>query len=352
MHPLIKLDSIVGSYRIVGQIGAGGMGKVFEAVHTMLPRRVAIKVLRPELGGNPGMDSRMVQEASILDQLQHPGIVRAFDCGLLEDGRPWIAMELVAGESLATRLARAHALPPADVCRIIATLADVLATVHGHGIVHRDLKPDNVLFADPISGCELRVIDWGIARLGSAVRHTLDGVTCGTPIYMSPEQVVGRNIAPPCDLYSLGVIAYEALTGHPPFDGTSIAEVATMHLHAEVPSLVEQCPAAPKALCELVHQMLAKDPAQRPTATDVRDTMRRLAAELSGCDSEFESYDVTTISDAHPITRTASPLRWTPELPTLGRLMSQVIRPTDACGSVSGEILGRAEPDFDPPHRG
>jgi serine/threonine protein kinase len=192
--------SIVGSYRIVKRIGAGGMGEVFEATHLLLPRRAAIKVLHRELSNAAGMDSRMLQEASILDGIHHPGIVRVFECGFVGDRRPWIAMELVTGESLANRLARDLQLPPAEVCDLVAALAEVLATVHEHGIVHRDLKPENVLFAGTSTGFSLRIIDWGVARLGPTARLTQPGITCGTPTYMSPEQATGRDIAPPCDI--------------------------------------------------------------------------------------------------------------------------------------------------------
>jgi serine/threonine protein kinase len=287
-------DSMVGSYRIVKQIGSGGMGAVFEAVHNLLPRRVAIKVLHPELRGRAGMDSRMIQEAAILDDLRHPGIARVFDCGLLADQRPWIAMELVAGESLATRLASANRLPARDVCKLVAALADVLATVHMRGIVHRDLKPDNVLFSGVDTGFQLRIIDWGVARLGPTARLTLESVTCGTPTYMSPEQATGRDIAAPCDIYSLGVIAYEALSGHPPFDGGTLLEVVALHLHGKAAPLAAQCPAAPRALCDLIHQMLDKAPSHRPTAIEARRRMYRLATEIAHANSEFDLYEITT----------------------------------------------------------
>lgn len=290
---LIDAGSTVGSYRVVKQIGAGGMGKVFEATHDMLPRHVAIKVLLPELLGVPAMSSRMTQEASILDDLRHPGIVRIFDCGLLADGRPWIAMELVTGESLAAQLARQSRLSVREVVSLVTHLADVLTTVHAHGIVHRDLKPDNILFADADPAYPLRVIDWGVARQGPAGRLTVEGTTFGTPSYMSPEQILGRDIAPPCDIYSLGVIAYEALTGHLPFEGTSLGAIVSLTVHATEMPLSPQCPAAPRALCELIHGMLQKAPGHRPTASEVRESSRAIAAELVESHLEFESYDLT-----------------------------------------------------------
>ena len=256
-------DSVVGSYRIVREIGRGGMGTVYEAVHCVLPRRAAVKVMHGELRRHPGMATRMVQEAAILDEVRHPGIVRVFECNVLEDRRPWIAMELVEGESLASRLHYSTTLASGEVATLVAEVADVLAAVHAHGVVHRDLKPDNLLLTPSDRDFPLRVIDWGVARMGPVGRLTLDGLTPGTPIYMSPEQATGKNIGAPCDIYSLGVIAYESLVGDPPFDGRTLAEVVCMHLTSEPASLRERT-SAPAALCNLIHRMLDKDPSVRP----------------------------------------------------------------------------------------
>jgi serine/threonine protein kinase len=309
---VLAIGTIVGSYRIVEQIGSGSMGIVHEAVHTHLARAVAIKVLHAALLGNSGMDTRMLQEASILEELQHPGVTKIYDCGLLEDRRPWIAMELVCGESLGSKLARVGTMGPVEVCNLIAAIADVLATAHSHGIVHRDLKPENVLFADADSGFPLRVIDWGVARLGPAARLTLDGVTCGTPVYMSPEQMKACDIAPPCDIYSLGVIAYEAICGAPPFDGATLADIVAKQLDGDAVPLSDRAPATPPALSELVHMMLAAVPKHRPSAVVVRQMAQRLALELST--REFESYSVTTTPWPALTTLPMRRARWTPEI--------------------------------------
>ncbi|HEY4058551.1 MAG TPA: serine/threonine-protein kinase, partial [Kofleriaceae bacterium] len=247
---------------------------VYEAVHTLLPRRAALKVMHSELLRQPGMATRMVQEAAILEDVKHIGIVKVFECNLLPDRRPYIAMELVDGESLAQKLQKHATLPSIEVARIVGEIAEVLGAVHARGIVHRDLKPDNVLLT---TDGTLRVIDWGVARLGTAGRLTLEGMTPGTPIYMSPEQATGRNIGAPCDIYSLGVMAYEMMAGHPPFDGRSLAEVVAMHLTSEAVPLSERT-CAPLELCDLVHRMLIKEPGHRPTANQVR----RLAMRIAG----------------------------------------------------------------------
>lgn len=288
-EPVVELgqDKVVGSYRIVREIGRGGMGSVYEARHIVLPRRVALKVMHGELRKQPGMATRVVQEASILEEVRHPGVVRVYDCNLLPDHRPWIAMEYVEGETLANRILHEGTLAAYEVATLLAEVADVLAAVHARGVIHRDLKPDNLIITPANRDFPLRVIDWGVARLGPLGRLTLDGLTPGTPIYMSPEQATGRNIAAPCDIYSLGVIAYEALTGRPPFDGRTLAEVVSMHLTSEPARLGELC-RAPKELCELVHRMLDKHPSLRPGAIEVRQLARSLALELSTVYESFE----------------------------------------------------------------
>ncbi len=282
---LIELgpDSVVGSYRLVKEIGRGGMGTVYEAVHTVLPRRAAIKVMHAELRRQPGMATRMVQEAAILEEVRHPGVVRVYECNLLPDRRPWIAMELVDGETLGARLHYLSTLPAAEVATLLAEVGDVLASVHARGVVHRDLKPDNLLLTPADRDFPLRVIDWGVARLGPCGRLTLDGLTPGTPIYMAPEQATGKDIGSPCDVYALGVIAYAALAGHPPFDGRTLAEVVCMHLTSEPAPLSEQCD-APAALCDLIHGMLDKDPSLRPGALEVRQLARAVSLELAAPD--------------------------------------------------------------------
>jgi serine/threonine-protein kinase len=285
-------DSIIGSYRLVKEIGRGGMGSVFEAAHVILPRRAAIKVMHKDLRRQPGMASRMVQEAAILEEVRHPGIVRVYECNMLPDHRPWIAMELVDGETLGGRLHYAQRLSALEVATLLSEVTDVMAAVHARGVVHRDLKPDNLLLTPSDRDFPLRVIDWGVARLGAQGRLTLDGLTPGTPIYMSPEQATGKNIGPPCDIYSLGVIAYEALAGHPPFDGRTLAEVVCMHLSSE-PERLHEKSGAPAELCDLIHRMLDKEPQIRPGSIEVRQQARAIAIELSNVYEEFEITGMT-----------------------------------------------------------
>jgi serine/threonine protein kinase len=307
-EPLVQLgpDVIVGSYRIIKEIGRGGMGTVYEAVHTVLPRRAALKVMHGELKRQPGMATRMVQEAAILEDVRHGGLVRVFECNVLDDHRPWIAMELVEGETLANRLHFAPKMPAAELAKLLSEVADVLAAVHVRGIVHRDLKPDNLLLTPSDPCFPLRLIDWGVARLGPIGRLTLDGLTPGTPIYMSPEQATGKNITAACDVYSLGVIAYEALAGHPPFDGRTLAEVVCMHLTSEPSPLHEKCD-APRELCDLVHKMLDKAPAFRPGSIEVRQQARAIASEQASAYAEFELTGVEELSTKTKPVRVRAP---------------------------------------------
>jgi len=349
------------------------MATVYEAVHTVLPRRAALKVMHGALLRQPGMATRMVQEATILEGVRHPGVVRVFECNLLPDRRPWIAMELVEGETLANRLHYATALPAIEVATLLTNVADVLAAVHRFGVIHRDLKPDNLLCTPTDGDYALRVLDWGVARLGALGRLTMDGMTPGTPIYMSPEQATGHDIGPPCDIYSLGVIAYEALTGKPPFDGRSLAEVVCMHLTRAPEPLHKRCN-APLELCKLVARMLEKDPALRPGSIEVRQIARAIALELSPPYEELEisggdaddrpgasngrgvraAYivaDDDSVTDAESLEYGVTEMlpvvpkpRWTPEIvrvpsPLAEQRRRQLIGPRAPRDQVAGELV-------------
>ena len=346
---------VIGSYRLIKEIGRGGMGAVYEAVHTVLPRRAAVKVMHAEHVRQPGLATRVVQEAALLEDLRHAGLVRVFECNVLADLRPWIAMELIDGESLAGKLARVGALSAQEVATLLAEVADILVTVHCHRIVHRDLKPDNLLLVPEDRDYPLRLIDWGVARFEQAARLTLDGSTPGTPVYMAPEQLAGLQVAAPCDLYALGVIGYEALAGVPPFDGGSLAEIVYLQVTSMAMPLGARC-RAPAALCALIHRLLDKDPACRPTAVELRREARAIASSLIADDyAELEieldidiaadaTEDVerdTTVVDVDDLEgRSSDPLatlgrpRWTP------RYVASVapITPRHARDQVSGEI--------------
>jgi serine/threonine-protein kinase len=266
---------MVSAYRIERLLGTGGMGWVFRAWHLIDDRYVALKVLREDQLRQDRAIDRMMREAQILATVQHGGNPRFYECGLLADGRPWIAMELIHGTSLSLRMAEGP-MPHDQVIDLVSDVAGVLAAAHERGVTHRDLKPDNILLTptDPIYA--VRVIDWGIAHHIAGARYTHHDEAIGTPTYMAPEQARGGPVDGHSDIYGLGVVAYHALTGRPPFRGGSAVEILVQHLNKPVPALAPRCPEAPVGLVELVERMLQKDPHERPSASQVRWALDKL----------------------------------------------------------------------------
>jgi eukaryotic-like serine/threonine-protein kinase len=274
---VLTIGSRVSAYQIERMIGSGGMGSVFCARHVLDGHIAALKVLREDqLRQNRAID-RMMREAAVLASVQHPGVPRFFECGTLDDGRPWIAMELIEGEPLSKRFGTK--LPHGVVMELIGQLADVLAAAHARGITHRDLKPENVLLTPNDDAYPLRVIDWGIALPHSTPRFTNHDEAIGTPTYMAPEQARGGPATSRTDVYGLGVVAFQALAGRAPFVADSPVEILVQHLSSPVPDLARRCPEAPIGLCELVEKMLAKRGDDRPTAAQVRHSLRELRTQ-------------------------------------------------------------------------
>ena len=233
-------DVLAGAYEIEGEIGRGGMGIVFSARDVKLKRRVAIKVLPPELAFREEIRKRFTREAQTAARLSHPHIVPIHTVG--EDaGLVYFVMGYVDGESLAARLRRRERLPVEEARRIMKETADALGLAHAMSVIHRDIKPDNIL----LEGTRRRVMvtDFGIAKALSDIGSgtlTGTGVAIGTPAYMSPEQAAGdREIDARSDLYSLGVVAYEMLTGEVPFKAPTVAGILLKQVTQPVPSIVE-----------------------------------------------------------------------------------------------------------------
>ena len=277
MYSEYREGDLIGAYRVEGVVGSGGMGWVYRARHALSERVVALKVQRADAQQNSRARDRMMREAQILATIAHPGVPRFHEVGLLEDDRPWIAMELVDGEPLSRSLVDAK-LPHELVIELVGSLADVLAAAHARGITHRDLKPENVLLTPDDEAFPLRVIDWGIAIHQSTPRFTNHDEAIGTPTYMAPEQARGGPATSKTDVYGLGIVAYQALAGRAPFTADSPVEILVQHLSSPVPPLARRCPDAPIGLCELVERMLAKRGDDRPTAAEVRHTLRELCA--------------------------------------------------------------------------
>ena len=265
-------DVLTDSYHLEGEIGRGGMGIVFSARDLKLKRRVAIKVLPPELAFREEIRKRFIREAQTAARLSHPHIVPIHAVG--EDaGLVYFVMGFVDGESLAARLRRRERLPAEEARRIMKETADALGMAHAMSVIHRDIKPDNVL----LEGTRRRVMvtDFGIAKaLSDASGGTLTGtgVAIGTPAYMSPEQAAGeREIDARSDIYSLGVVAYEMLTGEVPFKAPTVAGILLKQVTQPVPSITNSRPDCPEELANTVSRCLEKEAEDRwPTADALR----------------------------------------------------------------------------------
>ncbi len=267
---------IAGRYRLEARLAAGGMGEVHRAVDTVLNRPVAVKLLRDEIAGHPDAVARFQREAQVAASLSHPNVAVVHDHGQHE-GRWFIVMEFVDGETVEELLQRDGRVSPEPACRLAARVADALSAAHARGLVHRDIKPGNVMIG---RDGRVRVTDFGVAAaLAATTPLTRSGAVVGTPTYLSPEQARGVPVGPAADLYALGVLLFELLTGTPPYDGSAPMEVLGQHLFAPVPDLAAREPAVPAELAELTRDLLAKEPEQRPaSAAAVAADLDRLAA--------------------------------------------------------------------------
>jgi serine/threonine-protein kinase len=260
------LDRVVAAvgdrFEIDGELGRGGMAVVYRAREVRLRRRVALKVLPPELAFRTGVRERFLREAQTAAQLTHPHIVPVFAADD-NDGIAWLAMGLVDGETLGQRMTREPRCPADEARRILSEVADALAYAHAHGVVHRDVKPDNVLL-DRESGRAV-VTDFGIARAAEEeLRLTVTGVAVGTPAYMSPEQALGEaELDGRSDLYSLAVVGYQLITGQLPFQANSATAMLMKHVGETPRPVAALRPDVPPALAEAIDRALAKKPADR-----------------------------------------------------------------------------------------
>ncbi|MBT8397502.1 MAG: protein kinase, partial [Gemmatimonadetes bacterium] len=264
--------ALADRYRMEGEIGQGGMATVYLAQDLKHERRVALKVLRSDLTAGLGSE-RFVQEIGIAAKLSHPHILPLFDSGEA-DGLLYYVMPFVDGESLGDRLAREGRLPTEEAIRLTDQIASALAYAHERGVVHRDIKPGNILLA----GDQAVVADFGIARAvaeATTDRLTGSGTVVGTPAYMAPEQALGDgSLDGRTDVYGLGCVVYEMLTGEPPFKGKDPASLLAMRLSEEGVSLRDSDPAIPLFLDRAVSRALATDPDQRfPSATDFAEAL-------------------------------------------------------------------------------
>jgi tRNA A-37 threonylcarbamoyl transferase component Bud32 len=271
VDPLVG-QVFAGRYLIEATLGEGGMGRVYRARHTRLDRRFAIKVLHAELSMHESMVMRFHREATAISKLSHHNVVGVFDFGEQGDGLLYLVMEYVDGRSLRDILRAEGPLASDRILELLGQLCDGLAHAHQHGLVHRDFKPDNVLVETHDDGEHARIVDFGIAADTTAQRITTDGLVLGTPHYMAPEQAVGRAVDHRSDLYALGVVLYEMVTGVQPFAGP-IGRVAQLHAMQPVPPMAERAPGVTidPLLEALARRLMAKHPADRiASAQEVR----------------------------------------------------------------------------------
>jgi serine/threonine-protein kinase len=266
------LGRTVGSYRITEQLGEGGMGAVYRAVHTSLGRKAAVKVLLDELSHNKDVVTRFFNEAKAATAIDHPGIVSVFDFGY-DDGRAYIIMEYLEGESLGERRRRDGMLPVDEVLIIGRQVAGALGAAHKQGIVHRDLKPDNIMMVldpDVLGGQRAKILDFGIAKLLDHDRDTAPGVETksgrimGTPAYMAPEQCRGAGkVDARADIYALGCVLYALICGQPPFVGEGAGELIAAHLNQPPPPPRWWVNDLPQPVEDVLLRLLEKKPEDR-----------------------------------------------------------------------------------------
>lgn len=281
-------------YRVDELLAVGGMGAVYVGTHTKLRKRVAIKVLNPQLS-TPPMIERFHREAITASQIGHEGIAQVTDLGTSAAGEPFLVMELLEGESLATRLKATGALPIEVACELACAILSPLGAAHRAGIIHRDLKPDNVFLVRQSRGEMVKLLDFGISRatgLEGEFRLTTTGLVLGTPYYMSPEQARGDSVVTPqSDLYSLGVMLYEMLIGRVPITGENYNQLMYRVMMSEYVPPRQLRPELPEELERLIVHAMASEPAHRPRSAEEFER-----ALLGFCRSTFRDNTIERIS--------------------------------------------------------
>ena len=268
-----------GRYRISGRIARGGMATVYEAMDLRLDRTVAVKVMHPGLGDDDEFASRFVSEARSAARLSHPNVVAVYDQGD-DDGSVFLAMEFVPGHTLRDTIGKEAPMSPSRALALLEPVVSALAAAHRAGLVHRDVKPENVLIADD---GRVKVADFGLAKAVSATtQHTATGVLIGTVSYIAPELVVEGRSDARADVYAVGVILYELLTGSKPHQGETPIQVAYKHVHEDVPAPSRAAPGIPDYVDALVARATARDREQRPADAGVLlQHLRRVTQALN-----------------------------------------------------------------------
>lgn len=321
-------------YRILKMLGAGGMGAVYEAIQDPIGRRVALKILHAQYAGDPAVMNRFFNEARAVNIIAHPGLVQVSDFGRTADGTAYLVMELLNGDTLAARIKQRRRLPAAEALQILQQLTSALAAAHTHGIVHRDLKPSNVMLvphpAVP-SGEQVKIVDFGIAKLldenmqqhGGGLR-TETGKLLGTPQYMAPEQAKTSKVDGQADVYAVGAMAYEMLSGQMPYQmkpDELVWALLARKLYDPPPDLATVEPTIPTEIARLVMSLLAHEPAQRPTMAQLDSMLCRLLgfdpARRSGMHAMVDGQGPATVSGMATVDAPAEALLTPSRSPTI-----------------------------------
>jgi len=247
------------------------MGEVYSGEQPVIGKRVAIKVLKPEVAADPSNVARMLAEARAVNAIRHPNIVDIFTIGTLPDGRPYLVMDWLEGEPLDRLIKRRGALNQLDTIAVLQGICQALAAAHARRIVHRDLKPANVfVFTDATTQLrQIKLLDFGLAKnVDASTSNTQKGAVIGTPNYIAPEQAKSGTVSAKTDLYSLGVMAFEMLTGRLPFSAPSVVELMMMHVQRPAPRVSSKLSTINPAFDELVAQLLQKESASRPASAE------------------------------------------------------------------------------------
>jgi serine/threonine-protein kinase len=283
----------LGDYQVLRRLGRGGMGEVYLAEQRSLKRKVALKILRSDLAANPTALKRFQQEAEAVAKATHANIVQVYACAET-DGITYMALEYVEGRNLKEFMAKKG---PPDLLLAISFMRQIAAALQRAselGIIHRDIKPDNILLTRK---GEVKVADFGLSRVlvgdQQPLNLTQSGVTMGTPLYMAPEQVEGKTIDPRTDIYSFGVTCYHMMSGVPPFTGKTAFEVALAHVRDEPEPLQLLRPDLPEGFCDVIHKMMAKDPADRyQTCRELLKDLSKVRESIAGLSTAVPSEDL------------------------------------------------------------
>ena len=280
------IGKTVDKYLIQSMLGEGGMAVVYKAHHTIMERTVVIKVMQGWLLSNKKSIERFMRECKVTAKLNHPNIVTVYDVGAINEKAPYLVMEYIKGEALADRIQRQGALSFKTVANIVIQICRGLQEAHNHGIIHRDLKPDNILLQDKSDRPDwVKIVDFGISHFakGGGQRLTKTGRMVGTPEYIAPEQLKDKPMDNRTDLYAIGIIMYEMLTGKVPFEGESAESILMKHLLEEPTPMVEHKPEFKDGtpFDDIIHRLLQKEPDERfQTATELRLEMEEVVAKM------------------------------------------------------------------------